>query len=107
MAQCKPQERILSSALVLATGRLYRLRGNIEMAQTYERRGEKILWLMVTESSHNREVLHDSVDQMLSAWETTYADNPLYIDEWVIALRECIDRDIVDIWKYSVNNSMR
>ena len=101
MAQCKPQERILSSALALGTGRLYRLRGNIEMAQTYERRGEKILRLMVAEAEESEErFLGDVKEDLLSSWECcSYETNPLCLEEWQRRLIGVIDRKLVAITK--------
>ena len=101
MAQCKPQERILASALALGTGRLYRLRGNIEMAQTYERRGEKILRLMVAEAEESEErFLGDVKEDLLSSWECcSYETNPLCLEEWQRRLIGVIDRKLVAITK--------
>jgi hypothetical protein len=100
MAQCKPQERILSSASALAAGRAYRLAGKVEQAQTFERRGEKILSLMACEADVEGKYNFDFiVDNMLTSWEASNIDNPLYIHEWMIALRECLDRELADLDK--------
>lgn len=99
MAQCKPQERIIASASALATGRLYRLAGKIDIAQTYERRGEKILLLMVAEApEEDSDFLGKFPDYLLTTWELCEEySNPILLDEWGQTLVDIMDRELAAI----------
>lgn len=99
MAQCKPQERILASASALATGRAYRLAGKVEQAQTFERRGEKILSLMQMEAPRDSsDCYEDLSDRLLTDWETAaWAKTPFDLPEWANALRKCLNMELENL----------
>lgn len=101
MAQCKPQERILASALAFGTGRMFRLMGETDKALKFERQGEKILSLMQAEaprdSSDNYE---DFAEDLLTVWETaTWAKHPFDLPEWANAIRKCLTQELDQIKK--------